>query len=295
MILLTGAEGVVGRHLKAALQPAVCLEKMETFHDWCSHLFAITHEFELTAVVHCGAISANQYKDLDIFDWNAYATQVIANLCRDKGLYLIYFSSITAERPKTLYGHTKKISEVFIEKTAGLNACILRPFNIYGEGEDVRDAQNRSLPYRLADHELKTLWETERDYVHVSDVVCAVEHALKYRICGTYHLGTGEVTPSVVLANLVKYDGYTCEDRPPYIEIGFAADRSKFLPGWQPTVDVSSGVVELEKLLADEPSDPFDAVEISTKRASKNMERRNLSPESMRDIECSAEHRDGLS
>lgn len=37
--------------------------------------------------------------------------------------------------------------------------------------------------------------------------------------------------------------------------------------------------------------DPFDAVEISTKRAAQNKEKRELTAEEMREIECSAERR----
>lgn len=288
MILITGHEGFVGGHLHRRYPSAICLEKTEAFHDWHAQLSFLATEHKLTTVVHAGAISANQYKDLDIFDWNTYATKAIANLCQDQGLHLIYFSSITAEYPKTLYGHSKKIAEWLIKDTAELDACILRPFNIYGEGEDVRGVENRSLPYRLADRELKVLWDTERDYIHVLDVVAAVQHALENRIIGTYHLGTGEVTPSAVLANLVRYNGYTCEDRPPHIEFGAAADPEKFLPGWQPTVDVRDEIKVLEAKL----NDPFDAVEISTKRAAKHKERRFLTDAEMVELDCSAQARE---
>lgn len=37
--------------------------------------------------------------------------------------------------------------------------------------------------------------------------------------------------------------------------------------------------------------DPFDSVEISTKRAAKNKEKRNLTQQEMSAIECSAEQR----
>ena len=250
MILLTGHEGFVGSHLKKAIRPEVCLDKTEPFRNWSHQLSRIIGEHKLHTIIHCGAISANQYKDLDIFDWNTYATKIIADICRDQKLHLIYFSSITAEQPRTLYGHSKKAAELLIGAT-DLDACILRPLNIYGDGENIRPESNRSLAYRLADHELKVLWDTERDYIHVSDVVSAVQHALKHRSCGIFHLGTGEVTPSAILADAVKYNGYTCEDRPPYIEFGHAADPKKFLPSWEPTVDVRDEIKSLEAKLND--------------------------------------------
>ena len=256
-ILITGHKGFVGGALMEAFSgQAIGLEKMNSIHEWELELTEL--RTDVTAVVHCGAISDNQYSDLDIFDWNVYATQILASHCAIREIYLVYFSSQTARNPKTLYGHSKKLAEYAIHSEQGLDACILQPCNIWGDGEDCKPPYCRSLAYRLASHELRILWDTNRDYVHVKDVVSAVKHALENRNIGTYHVGTGKSTPSTVLADMVAYNGYTCEDRPPHIEIGSAADTDKLLPGWKPTINVVEEMPDLEVGLQqwmDEPND----------------------------------------
>ena len=255
--LITGHKGFVGSALMEKFSgQAIGLDKKKSIHDWESELTKLLPA--VTAVIHCGAISDNQYKHLDIFDWNVYATQILASHCAIREIYLVYFSSQTARNPKTLYGHTKKLAEYAVQSKPELDACILQPFNIWGDGEDCKPPHCRSLAYRLADHELKKLWDTNRDYVHVKDVVSAVKYALKNRDVGTYHIGTGKSTPSAVLANMVAYNGYVCEDRPPYIEVGSAADTNKFLSGWKPTINIIEELPNLEVRLQqwmDEPDD----------------------------------------
>ena len=253
MILLTGHKGFVGTTLMKALKrknyKVIGLEKGRDFAQWTQHLFALADKHVFKAILHCGAISDNQYKNLDIFDWNTHSTRVLAAVCRRQKSHLIYMSSQTARAPKTLYGQSKKLAEHAIESIPGLDCCILQPFNIYGDSEGRKPPHCRSLVYRLASHELKVLWDTERDYVHVDDVVAAIQQALLYRSAGTFHVGTGVVMPSVRLTDAVKYDGYVCEDRPPSIEYRTCAEKARFLPGWQPKRRVIEEIAVLAQQL----------------------------------------------
>ena len=300
MILLTGHKGFVGSALHKAFtadgEDVVTLEKQETFQHYCIQLATLVEKHQFRAIVACGAISDNQYKNLDIFDWNTYSVAVLADICRRDSIHLIFISSQAARHPKTLYGHSKKMAEIVIRNSDPLSFrelayCIFQPFNIYGEDESMKPPHRQSLPYRLKVGNLKVLWDTERDYIHVDDCVSAISKAFQTRATGTYHLGTGEVTPSVVLADRVDYNGYTCEDRPPYIEKYACADPERFLPGWQPTVDI------LQRFRAETTpaTDPFDVVEISTKRAAANKERRFMTDVEMAGVECSAQHREANS
>ena len=250
MILITGHEGFVGATLTNKLEQqglaTVGLGKMDKHFKWDAQLFDLFQTHDISVVIACGAISDNQYKGLDIFDWNVYCMQLLARMTAIKSSYLIFLSSQTARYPQTLYGHTKKLAEQMILATQGVNACILQPFNIWGEGENLKPAHCRSLPYRLADHELKVLWQTERDYVHVSDVVAAITHAMTHRTCGTFQIGTGKTVASVVLAEKVGYDGYVREETPDYIEGYTCAQPDKLLPGWKASVDVVAEMPKLE-------------------------------------------------
>lgn len=253
MILVTGHEGFVGATLTSKLKQqglsTVGLGKTDKRIEWDKQLFDLFQTHYISIVVACGAISDNQYKDFDIFDWNVYSTQLLARMAAINKSYLIFLSSQTARNPQTLYGHTKKLAEQAIHSTPGVNACILQPFNIWGEGETRKPAHCQSLPHRLAAHNLEVLWETQRDYVHVSDVVSAIFHAAKYRISGTYEVGTGDAIKSDVLAGRIGWKEYIVEPTPDRIEKYTCADPALFLPDWKPAVAVVETLTSLEEAL----------------------------------------------
>lgn len=246
MILVTGYKGFVGSALMNHLMLTeeyqgdglFGLEKESSCEKWYRKLDEITGDNPVDVVLACGAISDNQYKGLDIFDWNVYTAKVLAAHCAHRGIYMVYISSQTARDPKTLYGHTKKLAEFMVKDTPGLDACILQPFNIWSEDESMKPPQCQSLPHRLLKQNLEVLWETERDYVHVLDVVEAIRLAAYHRTAGTYHVGTGKSTTSIELARCIECKGYTKEPTPDNIEKYTCADPNRFLPGWQPTIDV---------------------------------------------------------
>ena len=242
MVLLTGFNGFVGAALRAELQHRekgfLLLEREPTLERWQVVLTQYMESHPVDTVIACGAISNNQYGATDIFDWNTYSMKVLAEQCARVDAHLIYFSSQAAIAPTTLYGHSKKLAEALIRGVQGLSACVLRPFNIWGKGESRKMPGCQSLPYRLAARTLEVLWETERDYIHISDVVQAVMLARQYRIAGTFEVGTGDAVTSDALAERVTWNGYRREQRPPHIQKYACANAYYFLPGWQPAVGV---------------------------------------------------------
>ena len=68
------------------------------------------------------------------------------------------------------------------------HATILRPGVMWGN-EARKNPRYRSVPYRLAAHELEFLLRNwGRNYVHVDDVAEAVKGCLKYKHKGTYSM-----------------------------------------------------------------------------------------------------------
>ena len=239
MILVTGHHGLVGSALMHSLKGSrVGLEKAKTPGEWHSALDTLLRQHTFKTVIHAGAISDNRYKNADIFDWNVRCTATLARLCAERGIHFIFFSSQIARNPHTLYAMTKASAELYIIQIPNLRACILQPFNIWGDDESMKPVQCRSLPYRLATRELQVLWDTRRDYVHVLDVVRAVQVAIKQQSIGTYHVGTASPVHSFDLVAHTDYKGYTKAARPPEVEEFTCADSLQFLPGWSPEIDV---------------------------------------------------------
>lgn len=244
MILITGHKGLLGSHLMKAFgnQGAIGLEKTQTFAEWRERLRELWTTYYPEVIVHAGAVSDNQYTNLDIFQWNVYATQAIVEIAASgEAPFLIYISSQTANAPTTLYGHTKAISELLVES---VGACVFQPFNIYAADERMKPAHCQSLPHRLKAQNLEVLWETCRDYIHIDDVVRAIVSVIKQHRSGVYHLGTGVGTQSNDLAALCEWKGYRREPRPVHIEYGNIAEPERFLPDWEPNEVLSSRFFE---------------------------------------------------
>lgn len=246
MILLTGFNGFVGAALHEAIRQQytelLLLERVDTLDAWRCDFEALMGKHLVDTVILCGAISNNQYDKNDIFDWNTYSVGIAASACQRYGAHLIYFSSQVADAPTTRYGHSKKLAELLIQRTSGLDACILRPFNIWGAGEVRKPAYCQSLPYRLAARTLEVLWDTSRDYVHVSDVVDAVMLAQRHRTCGVFEVGTGTAVSADALASKVAWRGYRREPRPGHIQGYACATRSRVMPAWEPKIAVLDSI-----------------------------------------------------
>ena len=250
MILLTGDKGFVGSEIGLSLSDRghafIGIDRPASFYLWHERVDRLFKEYRFDAVIAAGAISDNQYKRTDIYTWNALAMEILASYCVEQGALMIFFSSQTARCPTTLYGCSKRLAEMLIEGKRGLEACILQPFNIWGAGEAVKPLRLRSLPFRLVNEELEVLWPTRRDYVHVSDVVSAVFHALKGRLTGTFEVGTGGSVHAYDLAACTEWQGYEKQPTPRNIEKWTCADPKRFLPGWHPKVKVLNGMRQLK-------------------------------------------------
>ena len=85
MILLTGHKGFVGgeimRHLSKSGHPFKPIDRMETFYLWHEKIEKLFKENRFDAVIAAGAISDNQYKNPDIYTWNAFAMEILASHC----------------------------------------------------------------------------------------------------------------------------------------------------------------------------------------------------------------------
>lgn len=253
MILLTGYKGFVGKEILRCLSEKGIdfeyIDRPQTFYQWHDSIERLFQAHTFDAVIAAGAISDNQYKDSDIYTWNSFAMEILASYCVHQAAHLIFFSSQTARHPTTLYGYSKNLAETMLKAKPALETCILQPFNIWGASESTKPAHKQSLPFRLANHSLEKLWGTQRDYVHVSDVVSAVFHAIKTRATGTFEVGTGNTVHSDALAACTEWKGYEKEPTPPYIQKWTCADPKKFLPGWHPKIQVLAEMPRLEKEL----------------------------------------------
>jgi nucleoside-diphosphate-sugar epimerase len=154
--------------------------------------------------------------------------------------------------PDLTYGWSKLTGEYLAKfvQEAGIPVHIFRPFSGYGTDQSldypfpsyIKRALDRMAPFDI--------WgdgEQSRDFIHMSDVVDAVDEAIKQDIQGPVNLGLGRRTTFNELAKMVtEIEGYS----PMFNHIGNApvgvlnriADPTKMLSFYTPKITLEEGI-----------------------------------------------------
>jgi len=213
-ILLTGAAGLIGRHLHRMLRErgdtVIAIDRQAAPDVLPCDLSEVHRLYELagnaTAVLHCGAISGpmvardNPYL---IVESNIIGTANIVELARVKRMRrVVYCSSVSAFgstpegmdlvpedvvlRPSSVYGASKVAGEALLEgyrQQHGVDSVALRPGWVYGPGRTTDCAIRTMIEDAQAGRPTHFPFGRDfyRQYVHVEDVCAAILLALDAR------------------------------------------------------------------------------------------------------------------
>lgn len=214
-ILVTGGSGFIGRHAVAALTAAGAVVRvidLKPHPDPAVDIvvgdladpdaLAAALDGGLDAVVHLAAVTSVlrslEHPELT-YRTNVAATHGLLEAARAAEAKSLVFASTNAVtgpmdapaiteaatlRPLTPYGGTKAAAEMLMSAyTAayGLRCCALRLTNVYGPGMQAKDSIVARLMRAIRlerDFEIYGDGRQVRDYVHVADVIQAVQLAL---------------------------------------------------------------------------------------------------------------------
>ena len=274
-VLITGHKGFVGRELVKAFggHEVFTLDASIDFHKWMRgdlpkalnpiDLSVSSSPLPLDVIFHLGALNNNQYVGSDIYLWNSMATYLIAQEMATKphlrDCHLVYFSSRCGQWARDLeyqggaspYGLSKMIAEDYINEILPNRASILQPQNIWGDESNLYTRRSAGVPYLLATHQLKYLFNNlSRDFVYLSDVVSAAGVCAMERHIGTFEVGTGECTTAQELRDAIEWQDYEMRDPEPgrfLLPESVGANRDRWVPGWEPQVDVIPAMQALER------------------------------------------------
>jgi len=167
-IAITGSSGFIGHHLKHYLE-------LDGHHiiPWDRRVDRDISDFELEDadfVIHLAADAdvRRSIEEPDLYwDNNVTPTTRIQRLCYEAGVPLLYASSSCIHQwHKSPYGISKKVNE----ETAFPGQVGLRFTTVYGDG-----ARDSMFIGKLMRGELKYATNHVRDFIHVDDVVHAID------------------------------------------------------------------------------------------------------------------------
>lgn len=249
-ILLTGNKGFVGSHLQKALtadgHSVLGMEADCSFDEWLGRFAKSKCDdrlHRLDAVLHVGAISENQSDNPEIYLWNSYGTFVLAKFIKERygdRIPFIFFSTYIIEstehnwKLRSPYVWSKVQAEQYVQIHLS-HATILRPGVMWGE-ETNKNPKYRTVPYMLSTRTLKKMYRGwGRNYVHVSDVIRAVNHCLETRPSGIYSMMGDKIWMNEELAELIDWKGYEVVDLDLKYQIPhFDKVETPQIPGWEP-------------------------------------------------------------
>ena len=275
-VLVTGASGFIGRPLSERLEQAgyTVIRHSHADGDIASCALpgqGVDHVYHLAARTF---VPDSWSAPLPFYATNVLGTVNVAELCRRHGASLTVLSSYVYGRPQFLpiteehplaafnpYGHTKLLVEEvcrFYAQQFGIQAAIIRPFNVYGPGQggnfliptllrQILDPQAREVS--IADD------RPRRDYLFLDDLIDLMLQTMNPQGCDAYNAGSGRSASPRELAELmlqaaglekpVVSRGEVRTDE--VLETVADAGKAKRIFGWQPRVPLAEGLRRIIK------------------------------------------------
>jgi nucleoside-diphosphate-sugar epimerase len=276
-ILITGATGFIGRALSSKLKvqgydtiligsadgDIACKDTVNKLAD-----SDITHVFHLAGKTYVPDSWAHPD---EFYRTNVLGTTNILEFCKSLRISMTFVSSYVYGHPETLpikessrirpsnpYALSKRLAEEaceFYAHTHELAITAIRPFNIYGIGQDNRFIIPSIIRQVLVEKEIKVHdLIPKRDYVYLEDLVSALLATLRQpKGYNVYNVGSGvsisvkEVIDIIQeVANTNKRIISDCDVRPNEL-MDVVADISKAQIdlGWRPHYSFKEGIVNM--------------------------------------------------
>ena len=197
-ILLTGSDGFIGSHLFYHLKEEhnVIGFDIKNGHD------ILNSELpkNINLVIHLAGLSGvkdSLNRPTDYWKTNVIGTQRLFEHYKDTRI--IYASSSTAHEP---WKNPYAMSKYSMEQLFHTNSLGLRFTTVYGPGA----RQEMLIPQILKGKVNYINVNHSRDFIHVNDIVSAVEKVMHIDLRGVIDIGTGESHKLVDIADYFKID-----------------------------------------------------------------------------------------
>ena len=211
-VLVTGADGFIGAHLVRALRAAGHIVWTHTrrqgdIRNCLLNFENVGHVFHLAARTF---VPESWSAPLGFYEVNLLGTVNVLEYCRASGASLTMVSSYVYGVPSRLpisedaplcafnpYSHTKILAEetgLYYQRQFGVPLTIVRPFNVYGPGQNRRflipTILNQAVDPRQATIVVADL-RPRRDYIFIADLIDLLVRTAFRREGGIFNAGSG--------------------------------------------------------------------------------------------------------
>ena len=197
-ILLTGSDGFIGSHL---------FYQLKEEHDVIGFDIKNGHDIlnselpkDIDLVIHLAGLSGvkdSLNRPTDYWKTNVIGTQRLFEHYEDTRI--IYASSSTAHEP---WKNPYAMSKYSMEQLFHTNSLGLRFTTAYGPGA----REDMLIPQILKGRVNYINVNHSRDFIHVNDLISAIETVMKIDLRGVIDIGTGESNKLVDIVDYFKID-----------------------------------------------------------------------------------------
>jgi nucleoside-diphosphate-sugar epimerase len=272
-ILVTGASGFIGTHLVRALEA----EGRQVYTHSLQDGNIARCELDFDGVLHVYHLAGKTFvpdswkSPLAFYETNVLGTANVLEFCRRRRASITFVSSYVYGNPISLpisedhqirplnpYSHTKILAEELVRyynSQFGVASAIVRPFNIYGPGQESHFLVPKLIRQMLdpaCDRITVMDLRPRRDYIHVRDLVALLMSTMTVAGISVYNAGSGtsysiqqliDEICSVTLTHKPLHS--TGESRPEEV-LDVVADISKANTElhWWPQISIRKGLSE---------------------------------------------------
>ena len=201
-ILLTGSDGFIGQNLYNHLQENYKLINIDKISG--KDLLSCDLHFPADLVIHLAGLSGvrdSMNNPTDYWKQNVIASQRLFDFFPDTRI--LYASSSTAYEP---WRNPYAMSKYSLEQIAPENSLGMRFTTVYGP----KAKPNMLIPKILRNDVQYINTNHKRDFIHVDDLMNAIDILMKSKLKGVVDIGTGH---SHQLTDIIDYFKIDCEKK----------------------------------------------------------------------------------